>query len=95
MFGLSIQINKISFYEAFTYREPEQSNGFPTLQLTLARFNSSEDAELVLQKSSETMSEILENNSTSIENINQVGDSSIYKLYQGILGEEYENLNAT
>ena len=101
-YNLSVAISKvvtpIDVYDiVFTYKEPDYSSGFPTVQLTLSRFNSSDDAEVVLQNSSEKMSDILDLilNSSYIENVVQVGNSSIYMLYQGSLGEEYENESAT
>ena len=101
-YNLSVAISKvvtpIDVYDiVFTYKEPDYSSGFPTVQLTLSRFNSSYDAEVVLQNSSEKMSDILDLilNSSYIENVVQVGNSSIYMLYQGSLGEEYENESAT
>lgn len=101
-YNLSVAISKIvapiDVYDiVFTYKEPDNSSGFPTVQLTLSRFNSSNDAEMVLQNSSDVMSKILNIilNLTHTENIEQVGDSSVYKLYQGSLGVEYENESAT
>jgi len=101
-YNLSVSISKIipavEVYDlTFIYKEPEKNTGFPMIQLTLASFNSSEDAETVLYNSSERMSNILDEilNDTLVENVVQVGDTSIYKLYEGSLGEEYGYQNAT
>lgn len=101
-YNLSVSISKIipaiKVYDiTFIYKEPINNTGFPMIQLTLASFNSSEDAETVLYNSSEQMSNILDEmlNNTSVENVEQVGNISIYKLYEGSMGEEYEYQNAT
>ena len=101
-YNLSVAISSIvsplDVYDiVFIYREPGNDSGFPLVQLTLSRFYSSDYAELVLQNSSERMSVILDSiiNLTSTENIEKIGNNSIYKLYQGLLGDDYENQSAT
>ena len=101
-YNLSVSISKIipavEVYDVtFIYKEPANNTGFPMMQLTLASFNSSEDAETVLYNSSEQMSNILDGmlNKTSVENVEQVGNTSIYNLYEGSMGAEYGYQNAT
>lgn len=101
-YNLSVSISKIipavEVYDVtFIYKEPANNTGFPMMQLTLASFNSSEDAETVLYNSSEQISNILDEmlNNTSVENVEQVGNTSIYKLYEGSMGAEYGYQNAT
>ena len=101
-YNLSVAISSIvsplEVYDiVFIYGESGNYSGFPLVQLTLSRYYSSDYAELVLQNSSERMSVILDTilNLTSTENIEQIGDESIYKLYQGLLGDDYENQSAT
>ena len=101
-YNLSVAISSIvsplDIYDiVFIYGESGNFSGFPLVQLTLTRFNSSDYAEIVLQNSTEMMSKILNTilNLKSIENIEQVGNKSIYKLYQGLLGDDYENQSAT
>lgn len=96
--AISSIVSPLDVYDVvFIYGESGNYSGFPLVQLTLTRFYSSDYAEIVLQNSSERMSEILNSilNLKSTEKPEKIGNNSIYNLYQGRLSDDYENQSAT
>jgi len=85
------------FYEIhFVFQDPENDTGYPWIGLSLYKFNSSKDANTVLQALSEQVTNSLnESKRTTPQTVEQIGNESIYELYQGIEGEYYKYQNAT
>ena len=85
------------FYEIhFVFQDPENDTGYPWIGLSLYKFNSSKDANTVLQALSEQVTNSLnESKRTMPQTVEQIGYESIYELYQGIEGEYYKYQNAT
>jgi len=95
-FNFSIPVYEV-YNEQFIYKDPENNSGFPMIITTFCRFNSSADAEAVMIKSSgqmaNTFNKIL--NCISEGNNITIGNHSIYRLYQGSMGKEYNYQNAS
>ena len=90
-------IKPLEFYFVTFAYEPEMNNAFPAIALYLYRFNSSSDAKLITHNLSEQVSSSLNNtlNRTTPPNVSQIGDESIYELFEGNMGEYYGYQNAT
>lgn len=69
----------------------------PAIALTMYRFNSSSDAELVMYNLSEQLASSLSDrlNIITPQDVQKIGDDSIYELFEGNMGEHYGYLNAT
>ena len=96
--GESIQgMIPLEFYEIhFVFQDPENDTGYPWIGLSFYKFNSSKDANTVLQALSEQVTNSLnESKRTTPQTVEQIGNESIYELYQGIEGEYYKYQNAT
>ena len=80
----------------FVFESHENNTGFPPISLSLAKFNSSDDASIAMYNSSEQISKeygIL--NRITPEDVEQIGDESTYELFQGSMGEYYGYQNVT
>lgn len=85
-----------SYSATFTYENPDNNTGYPAIALAIMKFNSSEDATIVLRNFSEkttTTYDFL--NRITPQNVEQIGDESFYELYQGSMGEYYGYQNTT
>jgi PKD repeat protein len=97
-FGINQTIKPFKAYgETFIYNYPINNTGYPLIISSFCRYNKSNDAEEVMIHSSKQMSntfnELLDNK--TIEKIENIGNQSIIRLYQGNLGENYEYQNAS
>jgi len=80
----------------FAFESHENNTGFPAIALSLAKFNSSDDASIVMYNSSEQISKGYGNlNRITPEDVEQIGDESTYELFQGSMGEYYGYQNTT
>lgn len=87
----------IDFYaEGYYYEEHDINSTFPSIFLHIYRFDSSSDANIVIQNLSEQMVNSLDTlNRTTPQNIEQIGDESIYELFKGSESTNYSYTNVT
>lgn len=91
-------INPSEYYFAtLVFEEPDMDSSFPSVAFYMYKFNSSGDAHIVTQNMSERIFDSLEEglNQTTPQNIEQIGDESIYELFEGDMGEYYGYVNVT
>lgn len=90
-------IKPLEYYSATFAFKPEINTGFPAIALSMYRFNSSSDTKLVIHNLSEQMISYLNNtlNRITPQNVQRIGDESIYELFEGNMGEYYGYQNAT
>ena len=91
-------INPAEFYfVTFAFGEIDMNHSFPAIAFYMYKFNSSSDAHIVTQNISEQTFDSLDDglNRTTPQNIEQIGDESIYELFEGNMGEYYSYINAT
>lgn len=95
-FNFTVPVEEV-YNEQFIYQDQANKTGFPLIVTTLCRFNSTNNAQLALLESAErmntTFTELLTLVSSSIPD--QVGDQSIYHLFQGKMSGEYNYQNQT
>jgi|GEM_PF-3081845 len=91
-------IKPLEFYFiTYAFNDTELNTAYPAMALTMFRFNTSDDAQEIMLNLSDNMNNSLNsflNNSTP-QDIPQIGDESLYELFQGNMGEYYGYQNAT
>ncbi|MCX6664521.1 MAG: hypothetical protein NT038_00450 [Euryarchaeota archaeon] len=85
------------YFTTFVFNETEINTVYPAIALNIFRFSTSNDAEVVMLNLSENMIKSLNAslNRTTPQDVPQVGNQSIYELFQGNMGEYYGYQNAT
>ena len=81
----------------FVFENPENNTVFPAVALSISKFNSSDAANVTLYNLSAQMSNSLKGSMNRItpQNVEKIGDNSIYELFEGSMGEYYGYQNAT
>jgi len=91
-------IKPLEFYfVTYAFNNSELNTYYPAIALTMFRFNTSDDAQEIMLNLSDNMINSLNSsfNRTTPQDIPQIGDESIYELFQGNMGEYYGYQNAT
>jgi hypothetical protein len=85
------------YYVTYAFNNTELNTAYPAIALTMFRFNTSDDAQEIMLNLSDnlinSMTSLL--NKTTPQDIPQIGDESVYELFQGNMGEYYGYQNAT
>jgi hypothetical protein len=91
-------IKPLEFYfVTYVFNNTELNNANPAIALTMFKFDTSDDAQEIMLNNSDNMINSLNSslNRTTPQDISQIGDDSVYELFQGNMGEYYGYQNAT
>jgi hypothetical protein len=91
-------IKPLEFYiVTYAFNNTELNNAYPAIALTMFKFDASDDAQEIMLNLSDNMINSLNSslNRATPQDISQIGDDSVYELFQGNMGEYYGYQNAT
>lgn len=88
--GTMQDITHIEEYKvALVFESHENNTGYPAIFLSLAKYNSSAEANIFLYNQSEQIMKAYDFlNRITPEDVEQIGDESMYELFQGSYGDQ-------